>query len=914
MEFRIREREGDGAAEWIAEWPFPARSHFIASNAYDILRRELYRYVQGEVAGRSFLIAGHRGAGKTSLVRQAVDDLNRTIIETAVRVSRTTTATTTTDRVLNLQRPLLVKLYGPSLLGPASKATEKTKTDDGTQKEKEDGKDKEKITTKTKDKDKNDDTENKDTEASKAAPVADGATPGKASNGQTVFALEQITIGLYRALAAEFGRSFTNHAREEIRLAGIERSRLAADYLELAGQFTLDLDNAPRPATLRAYYDRLERVEAGVLWPYEIGANLLRRGLNDQGIREMVALATAAQAFEVCSGQITDKQVEKNTRIRDRTVETKLEAGKDVINKVVGLAAGLLVGVGTLDALGKIGGAAAGLAAGLLSMLTLTWTSKRSAKSERTLDYTFIRDRTKQTLERDLPVVIQRVREAGLAPVFMLDELDKLANPKKSIAELIHSLKHLTTDYGCFCFQTDRDYYDFVMSQVTKEAYPVEHTFFSHRMFILHQPRQLLRYLTDITRPDAGTAAPAATPTPIGIEDLTAQSSFGLLVLHRSKMNVVAMLRQIADQCDAEGRLRATTGRLRSDRGYLFAASIQLLIGLILRRSAIRDRVERESRFMQRAIDALYMLSREWEREQPSVRLDRPAIVKCLLDRSRQPDEGEKERTSDASNAPAAAKGARTRGKKIKPVPQPPKQPEMSATGAEQALLQTGMTPRDLDLVDEAVGLLAKLLSDQAELVAFLDFELPAEEAHLRVICRPENLTTCIDLPAREYQFLFDVDGQHLATRARLEEAATAPAPALPAPVASQIETVLAFLDAFDSALSRAGIGIADLVTRQVLPPTIDPSELNGARARLSDARKQGKPYNMLTKDLPLAETVSAFVGQNGRALAVLFRLAILVRKDASFPDPPVFTAALAAIARYVDLRNAFPPNSDNDD
>jgi hypothetical protein len=41
--FQIREREGDGAVEWIAEWPFPARPHFIASSAYENLRRELRR-------------------------------------------------------------------------------------------------------------------------------------------------------------------------------------------------------------------------------------------------------------------------------------------------------------------------------------------------------------------------------------------------------------------------------------------------------------------------------------------------------------------------------------------------------------------------------------------------------------------------------------------------------------------------------------------------------------------------------------------------------------------------------------------------------------------------------------------------------------------------------------------------------
>ena len=46
---------------------------FIGSTAFDIVKRDLRRYVDGEINGRSHLIAGHRGAGKTALVLAAIE-------------------------------------------------------------------------------------------------------------------------------------------------------------------------------------------------------------------------------------------------------------------------------------------------------------------------------------------------------------------------------------------------------------------------------------------------------------------------------------------------------------------------------------------------------------------------------------------------------------------------------------------------------------------------------------------------------------------------------------------------------------------------------------------------------------------------------------------------------------------------
>ncbi|MGJ4888353.1 hypothetical protein ACQR1Y_09175 [Bradyrhizobium sp. HKCCYLRH3099] len=856
MTFILNEREDQGAVEWFGEWPFPARAHFITSNAYDTLMRELTRYVKGEVPGRSFLVAGHRGAGKTSLVRQVVDDLNRSIIDKAVKTA--SAKGSDRGRMLNQQRPLLVKLHGPSLLPAATRPA--PAADKSTAPNNSETKPGAKSKTKTKPEVTIEITTGGAQMAEGGGEPAAPEQPAPAAPDLTVTALEQITVALYRALAAEFGRSFTNHARDEIyqaEQAGTPRAQVA-DYLELAGQFTLELDNVPRPGTLRAFYRRLGRVDAGVLWPYDVGAALAKAGLNDRGIREIVALATAAQAFEVCSGTVKSTQTDKESQSRERSFDVKNEAVfKDAINKVAGLAVGAGVGALSVDTLGAPAAIVLGLGAWLLGTLTLNWTSKRTAKSERSIDYTFVRNRDKQSLERDLPVVIERVREAGLAPVFMLDELDKLDDAATSISTLIKNLKHLTTDFGCFCFLTDRKYYDALMDKVEREAFPVEHTYFSHFLFILPHPDRFVEFLRAIT-----IWVPASQQD---LPDEAARAIFGLFVLHRSKLNMAEVLRELAEQCDVDGRLRRTPADLKRLE-YTFAASIQLAIGLILKRDGIRQRIEAEPRFMQLAIDALYLLSRAWEKKQAKVKLDRAAIVDCLLERS---------------GAPAAREGET----------------------AEQRLLRSGVGPLDLDLIDRSVAAFAELVCDCVELKDELSKDGRSDMA--AIIPQPNLIERIGD--TREYKFIYDMYGEEVVVRDKLRSALAAAG--LPTAIKKQIDDPLEFLSALTAALGTHGMDIQDLITLQILPATVDVAELDRAKRRLDDASKFDRPYDGMAKDLPLIGAVIGFARQNGIKLAALFRLACQVSADArpsGSPELMPLRVALKAVARYVDLQAFF--------
>src|SRR5271155_4502226 len=77
------------------------------SRAGKILAQQIERYLRAEVSGRSCLIAGSRGSGKTTLIQIAYEKVR--------------------DLVPGM-RPIVVRLHGPSLLIPSNQPAPDPKT------------------------------------------------------------------------------------------------------------------------------------------------------------------------------------------------------------------------------------------------------------------------------------------------------------------------------------------------------------------------------------------------------------------------------------------------------------------------------------------------------------------------------------------------------------------------------------------------------------------------------------------------------------------------------------------------------------------------------------------------------------------------------------------------------------------
>ena len=842
----------------IADVVLPSRMHFMYSEAFRIFSHALAEYVDGHVLGRSFLIAGNRGAGKTTLVLRAIAEHHE------ARLKQLADATAEKDFSglpgQRITRPLLVKLHGPSLLanhlpGPGSGEVAKPtnlptnggqpsiKGDEATRPE-------ELNSSKTK----------AETTTSADLPAA---APSEPAHG----ALVQIAIGLYRALADEFSECFARQAR----------ARLDPERLELAAQLRLDLDQGADPAVLRSYWTRIESLQYGVLWSRAIAE---AAGLTDQGLRELLALVTAAQAFQVCAGVVRYTQSQKDLRSSEATREGKTGVDfKDLANRLAGLTVGGLVGWGVAQGAGAPGAAGAGLGAALIGGLSMTWSSRQTMKRERNLDYTFIVDRSKQTLERDLPLVIERIRNAGLAPIFVIDELDKLEAPRQLIAELIGRLKHLTTDYGFFCFLTDREYFDTIQHLLEMEAYPKEHTFFSDRLFILYTADELSRYVRAVIVSDA----------PDGSErrrvDELARAALAKIIVHGSKLNTIDAIRQLSRGWTAHGAYETSSTALTSLFGFRLTVTVQLAVEFVLRFPEIAGPMRQNPSFPQVFVDALYRVSRSWELEKNNITSDEQELRGYLA-----------KRMALVPSAPAKSVIAAVED----PIPL-----AVSSNGDGRILAgdkreQPQISDEQLQLISNYSDLLLMALCDFQRLRRWLEAEgrLGAEDLRLLdVIPGPPAVGLLQQAEeADRYEFLYSAFGRDKKTQ-RLVGGSDALPPELRDRIGQVVYLVEEVADAFQKVM---GVSVEELVSVGLLPQTVDWNSIVTARERLEAHLTINQAYGALTTDLPLVEAFAGMISTHGAGAARVLFLASAIAFHTG--TPVTIAGALRGLQRYVDM------------
>jgi hypothetical protein len=537
------------------------------SEASRLLRQELQRYCRGEINGRSFLIAGHRGAGKTTMVADAVD-----------RVLRLS-GTVPLDEQL---RPLPVFLHGPSLF------------DQGTE------------------------------------------GSGQALEEQARTALTQIILGLHRAVVREFARAYhwrlrQRHGGPAMPAAMPEYVELSVKpawgaYAELSAQFELELGGDPSAARLREFWALADALEEGVL------AGPADRYRADRGAQELVALSGVCEAYRRISGELSSQA---KSRLGQETKDERSTGvtlkGAELVRPVVSVLSGAAVAGGVATAAGVAGALFAGLATALASSLMFTQTRSASESRSDQTDTTFIPDLSLKTLDRVLPTLLQRLRNAGLAPVLIVDELDKVEKLSERIAGMIRFLKKLVAENVFTCFLTDRGYLE-QQRLDDRGAYSPSYSYFSHSLLVSFQPADFDAYLdrllyvdTDAQaagQPAGAASAPAAdglegaAPPAVG-DGLDKADQLDLEVLkwvlrHRAELHALTLNREIALLRDDSQRLVLGRGMVRTQPGYRIAATFQVVIELQLAQPGVAAWLRLHPERGQTLIDALYYLSRCW--------------------------------------------------------------------------------------------------------------------------------------------------------------------------------------------------------------------------------------------------------------------------------------------------------------
>lgn len=596
-------------------------------DAYRSLLRDILRYSRRETVGRSVLIAGHRGSGKTTLVRLAIQEAQKNLKDEP-----------------KATRPLLVPLHGPDLLGGESMLAQAKDRDApaAAPDKKTDQKAKPAKTIAAAD--------GQQVSAEQPAESGDAKKASEAeksleTNEDTRAALRMLTEGLHRAFITELGQAFSRYIED------------TDEARELCAQLQVELDHAPELDVLRFIWHKAGKLQSGVLFAPDstadaaaaasavapattpavlqaapAGVPALARGKN-QGLYELVAASVAVEAYQRVAGKVEDTRQNQQQSKMTESLERKSERNnKDLFNALTGLLAGGVAGAGVLHS--SAGGATTPLAA-LTAVVTavagtavLNYSSSRSRETSREMKQSFTWDTSIASLDRMLPMMVRRIVDAGLTPIFVVDELDKIVGIEQKMENLIRHLKHLVTEKTFFCFLADRAYFEHVIASSRSKAYGREYTFFSSRLFVHYRPEDLHQYVLKVVQQEQSS-------------DQNEQFDLQLipfLVLGRAKMHPIDVRRVLYDLSDESGKVRLRTGDIRSLPGYILPVFMQAAVELVIEHEDLNNRLRVDPNFARLAYDALYVPFRSWEAGETRLCEKQEYLRQELLERMKEED------------------------------------------------------------------------------------------------------------------------------------------------------------------------------------------------------------------------------------------------------------------------------------
>jgi hypothetical protein len=523
----------------------------------EVLIGELMSYRdRDDTGGRSCLIAGARGAGKTTMLEFACEEVERRSGSSSRRLIK-------------------VRLHGPSLLNPP-----------------------------------------------KPVPTKDNPSP--AEIGVQEHVLQTMIINLYQTAAEEVCESFRKNLEKDLSQWQPPGSSLNdsirfrnSQGLELAAQLRLALDGAPSAATLRVLWKRMGALSWGVL---------RTRGLPDQGFREVVALASAADAYRSCTGRYTQSRTDE-TSAGDKS-EAKYVfslSGQELSKALVGVASGVAAGA-TAAALHQSAPttALAGAITALLSMMSFSYARTRSRETVQKEEITFLPDTTVSGLVHRVLLLLRRLRQAGLVPVFVIDELDKVVNPIEPLNKLISALKFLFADEGFFCFLTDRSYFNEISLRNREQANTPLRTVYNLQMLVRYDTNAVREFLARVIRPYGLGSSPVTPALQAKAEALS------YILVCRSRMLLFELSRDLRSFSGTEKRFNLDFAEPLENRGHQLHLAVQLAIEIVLTNEFVADRISRDPQFAQTIYDALYYPVNLWYADRREVDYSRDGLIQGI--------------------------------------------------------------------------------------------------------------------------------------------------------------------------------------------------------------------------------------------------------------------------------------------
>jgi len=405
--------------------------------------------------------------------------------------------------------------------------------------------------------------------------------------------LKTVLINLYQTLCEELAFEYRNYCKTRLDPARRE------DALEMAAELRLTLDGAPDASAIRSFWEAIGAMPGGVLFP-DCQA--------DQGAAEIVALATASDAYRSCTGSYTRATTDEDSAATATELAGKVEAKGSELRDLITSAA-LTTGAAASAQYAGLPApivALAGVSTALLSLSTLSYTSSRKRAKSANEKVTFLPDLSVSSLVHRAPLILRRLRQAGIAPVFIVDELDKIPNLYDRLTSVVSHLKFITADQAFFCFLTDPAFLSQLAEANRERADVVQRTIFTNLLFLTYTPSQLREYLAEVIQIQDPRDEKERRELEMDAEAL------GYVLVNRARVLPFELVRAVAELRDDMGWLRVGARVPRQELAYQFHLMIQLAIEVVLSARFIVERIERDLNFAHMLGDALYYPNSQW--------------------------------------------------------------------------------------------------------------------------------------------------------------------------------------------------------------------------------------------------------------------------------------------------------------
>jgi len=412
--------------------------HFMTSNELDLLKLELKQFADGRLAGRSFLISGERGIGKTTSVKLAIRHGGENLL------------------------PIFI--HGPSLFSDRFLHAAKSKQENNTKPAEH----KCHWITKT----------CQDRSSRDATSEETGSSGPPEENDPKKDLLLPLFQELYRALAD----------RIYVGIRDLETTSLSdSQKAHLLERFRLTLDTLPNLRELRGLWQQLGLSER----PLFNHTRDERFRLPDiqASLAEMMTLFRSTELFaSVVIGKLESKEKNKIESAKQSKSSFALAFdGTSLNNTVTSIFAALTVGgAGAIADIGTDSAILLGSIIGLLSLTMANWSVSRQKEQRDELEREFVRDTSLRSLIREFPRILRHVRDLGLAPVFVIDELDKVDELEKVMTLFMKFFKEIGSEYAVFVFISDQSYYAKIEHACRSSHRAPESTYFSERFLLLY--------------------------------------------------------------------------------------------------------------------------------------------------------------------------------------------------------------------------------------------------------------------------------------------------------------------------------------------------------------------------------------------------------------------------------------------